>query len=123
MGQQTDRQRARRQALDAAAAARAKRVERDRRLERLVVLVLTALAERDVAVRDAEQRAGAALHAMTHAEGLTLREAAAWCGEGVTLRDVTRLRQLTHPTQTGDHLEPGIHHVESSPPRSPGSPG
>jgi hypothetical protein len=31
---------------------------------------------------------------MTDDEGLSAREAADWCGSGVTVREVTRLRQL-----------------------------
>jgi hypothetical protein len=34
---------------------------------------------------------------MTDDEGLSLREAVAWCGSGaLTVREVTRLRQLAH---------------------------
>jgi hypothetical protein len=56
--------------------------------------VLTALGERDGAVRDAELRAGGALLAMTDDEGLSMHEAVEWCGGGLTLREVTRLRRL-----------------------------
>jgi hypothetical protein len=45
------------------------------RLEGLAVEVLTALGERDAAVRDAERRAGAALWPMTDEEGLPVCEA------------------------------------------------
>ena len=34
---------------------------------------------------------------MTVDEGLSGREAADWCGSGVTTREVTRLRRLVHP--------------------------
>jgi hypothetical protein len=61
-----------------------------------VVAVLTALGERYGAVRYAEQCAGCALLAMTIDEGLSGREAADWCGSGVMLREVTRLRRLVH---------------------------
>jgi hypothetical protein len=44
--------------------------------------VLTALGERDGAVRDAERRGGGALLAMTDDEGLSVREAVEWCGSG-----------------------------------------
>jgi hypothetical protein len=60
----------------------------------LAVEVLTALGERDQAIRDAEQRAGGALLAMTDGEGLSVREAVEWCGSSVTVREVTRLRRL-----------------------------
>jgi hypothetical protein len=51
-------QSARRSALDAQAARRKERADRERRLEALAVAVLTALGERDGAVKDAEKRAG-----------------------------------------------------------------
>ena len=61
--------------------------------------MLTALSERDGAVRDAQLRAGGALLGMTDDEGLSMREAVEWCGSGVTLWEVTRLRRLA--TSTG----------------------
>jgi hypothetical protein len=59
------RQAARRSAWDAQAALRKERADRERRLEGLAVAVLTALDERDGAVRDTERRAGDALQTMT----------------------------------------------------------
>jgi hypothetical protein len=56
MSQQSVRQAARRSALDAQAARRRERADRERRLEALAVPVLTALGERDRAVKDAETR-------------------------------------------------------------------
>ena len=94
MSQQSVRQAARRSALDAQAILRKERADRERRIEGLAVAVLTALGERDGAVRDAERRAGYALLTMIHDEGLSAREAADWCGSGVTVREVTRLRRL-----------------------------
>jgi hypothetical protein len=61
MSQHSVGQAARRSALDAQAARRKERADRERRLEALAVAVLTALAERDALVRDAERRAGQAL--------------------------------------------------------------
>ena len=79
------------------------RVDRERRSEGLAVEVLTAIGERDGAVRDAERRAGEALRTMTVDAGLSVREAADWCGGGVTLREVARLRRLAHdPQGVGD---------------------
>ena len=72
----------RRSALDARAVLRRQRADRERRLEGLAVTVLTALGERDGAVRDAERRAGQALQTMTEDEGLSVREAVEWCGSG-----------------------------------------
>jgi hypothetical protein len=94
MSQQSARQAARRSALDAQAALRKERNDRERRLEALAVAVLTALGERDALVRDAERRAGQALRTMTDEEGLSLREAADWCGGGITVRTITRLVRL-----------------------------
>src|SRR5215203_3652845 len=94
MSQQSVRQEARRSALDAQAARRKERVDRERRLEALAVAVLTALGERDGAVKDAERRAGEALRAMSEDEGLSVREAVEWCGAGLTLREASRLRRL-----------------------------
>ena len=94
MSQHSVRQAARRSALDAQAARRKERADREHRLEALAVEVLTALGERDGAVLDAERRAGDALRTMTDDEGLSVREAADWCGSGDTAREVTRLRQV-----------------------------
>jgi hypothetical protein len=71
---------------------------RERRLEGLAVEVLTALGERDGAVRD-KRRAGEGLRTMTDDEGLSVRDAADWCGSGVTVREVNRLRRISHDPQ------------------------
>src|SRR5215213_435170 len=94
MGQQSVRQAARRSALDAQAARRKERADGERRLGALAVAVVTALGERDGAVKDAERRAGEALRAMSEDEGLSVREAVDWCGAGLTLREASRLRRL-----------------------------
>ena len=102
MSQQSVRQAARRSALDAQAARRKDRADRERRLGALAVAVLTALGERDALVRDAEGRATEALQTMTDDEGLSVREAVEWCGSGaLTVREVTRLRQLAHHPPSG----------------------
>jgi hypothetical protein len=93
MSQQSVRQPASRSALDAQAVLRKVRADRERRLEDFAVEVLIALGERDGAVQDAELRAGEALRVMMGDEGLSVCEAADWCG-GVTVRDITRLRRL-----------------------------
>jgi hypothetical protein len=101
MSQQSVRQAAWRSALDAQAVLRKERADRERRLEALAVAVLTALGERDAAVRDTERLAGVALQTMTE-EGLSDREAVEWCGSGgLTVREVTRLRQLAHDPPDG----------------------
>jgi hypothetical protein len=101
MNQQSARQAARRAALDAQAVLRKQRADRERRLEGLAVAVLTAIGERDGAVWDAERRAGEALRTMTGDEGLSVRAAAEWCGNAVTMREVTRLRRLAPDTPSG----------------------
>ena len=101
MSQQSVRQAARRSALGAQAARRKERADRERRLEALAVAVLTALGERDGAVKDAERRAGEALRAMSVDEGLSVREAVDWCGTGITVREVTRLRRLAGDPRDG----------------------
>jgi hypothetical protein len=101
MCQQSVRQAARRSALDAQAVLRKERADRERRLEGLAVAVLTALGERDRAVRDAEGRAAQALRTMTDDEGLSVREVVEWCGSGVTVREITRLRRLGVDPQDG----------------------
>jgi hypothetical protein len=101
MSQQSVRQAARRSALDAQAVLRKERADRERRVEGLAVTVLTALGERDRAVRDAEGRAAQALRTMTDDEGLSVREVVEWCGSGVTVREITRLRRLDVDQQEG----------------------
>jgi hypothetical protein len=101
MTQQSVRQAARRSALDAQAVLRKQGADRERRLEVLAVEVLTAIGERDAAVRDAERRAGQALRTMTDDEELSVRAAADWCGNAVTMREVTRLRRLAPDTPSG----------------------
>ena len=99
MSQQAVRQAARRTALDAQAVLRKERADRERRLEALAVDVLTALGE--ALVRDAERRAGRALLTMTEDEVLSVREAVKWCGNGITVREITRLLRLNGGHQGG----------------------
>ena len=91
---------ARRSALDAQAARRKERADRERRLEALAVAVLTALGERDGAVRMQKSAPGEAVRAMSD-EGLSVREAVEWCSTGIAVRDVTRLRRLARNPQDG----------------------
>jgi hypothetical protein len=87
--------------LDAQAVLRKQRADRERRLEGLAVEVLTALGERDRAVQASELRAGQVLRTMTDDEGLSVREAVHWCGNGLTVREITRLRRLHGGQQDG----------------------
>jgi hypothetical protein len=96
MSRQSIGQAARRPALGAQAAGRRERVDRERRLEGLAVAVLTALGDRNRAVLDAERRAAQALRLMTDQEGLSIRDVVEWCGDAITRREATRLRQLVN---------------------------
>jgi hypothetical protein len=39
---------------------------------------------------------------MTDDEGLSVREAVDWCGSGITVHEVTRLRRIAHEMPGGD---------------------
>lgn len=106
MGQQSVRQAARRGVMEALAARRRERAEQEKRLEDLGVQVAAALMERDEAVAGAEGRAGEALRTMTKEEGLSVREALAWCGEPVSVREAARLVKAAAPTGTTDDEPP-----------------
>lgn len=94
---------ARRAPLEAQAQVRADREAWQRRVSDLGVTVSVALAQRQESVTACEQRAGQALAVMTEQEGLSLREAARWCGAGMTAREAGRLRQLAdHPATHQD---------------------
>src|SRR5215213_9656934 len=75
--------------------------DRERRLERLAIAALSALGAREGAVQDAERRVGEALRTTTDDEGLSVREAVEWCGNRLTLREITRLRRLDGGQQDG----------------------
>jgi hypothetical protein len=78
------------------------RTDRERRLESLAVAVLTALGERDGAVRDTERRAGDALQTTSAEEGLSLQQAVEWCGSGaLTVREVRPRRSASSWTAVG----------------------
>lgn len=85
---------ARRDARTVASQRRASLLRRGKRLENLAVDVISALAERDSAVAQAELRAGEAIRQMTHVEGLNVRDVVDWCGGKLSLREARRLRGL-----------------------------
>ena len=103
MSEQTMRQKARRDARSVTSKRRAALLERARRLEDLAVEVMTAVGERDAAVAEAEERAGAALREMTKVEGVTLRSAVEWCGDQIGVREATRLRRLAENCHKDGH--------------------
>ena len=94
MSDQSVRQAARRAAKGAQRRLLAAREEREKQLSMLGVQVVVALARRDAAVAHQERVAGVALRSMTEDEGLPLRDAVTWCGESVSVREGSRLRQL-----------------------------
>ena len=98
MDANTRRQDARRRAKEARSGMDEERKAREKRLEDAAVTVLVSLAE----AVDAEGRAGEALRAMVEDEGLTLREAVAWCNDGVTVREATRLKRLASEQEDGE---------------------
>ncbi len=106
MSQQSIRQAARRAALDGQSKRRRERAERDKRLDGLALAALVAVRERDAAVVEAGRRAGVALAEMTGTEGLSLREAVQWCGDGISAREATRLRRLVDEPQSSAEPEP-----------------
>ncbi|MCE0487292.1 hypothetical protein [Ornithinimicrobium sediminis] len=90
MGKQVARQQARARARKARAQAREDQAKREQRLTGLGEQVVAAVTERDAAVVDCERRAGRALRSLVE-EGLSTREALAWCGVELTAREVHRL--------------------------------
>jgi len=74
------------------------RKAREKRVEDAAVTVLVSLAE----AVEAEGRAGEALRAMVEDEGLSLREAVAWCNDEVTVREATRLKRLASEQEDGE---------------------
>lgn len=105
MKRQTARQTARVEARRAARAAQrqmlSEQKERERRLGALGVQVADALAEREASVRAAELRASEALRGLVEDEGMPLREALAWCGVNLSMREAHRLRRLVQEEETG----------------------
>ena len=123
-GEQSVRQSARRSALEAQAKMRAERIERERRLSALGVKVMVALSERDHLVRRCEERAGSALATMVGREGLSLNEAAVWCGPDLSRREAVRLRRLgevepvvKQPDDNADEGDPAEGSAEPTGPR------
>lgn len=85
------RQRARKSAAERVARLRQQRADLVKQREVLSAVVMTALAERDAVVSDAERRSGDALHALV-SSGLSLVEASAWCD--LKGKDASRLLKL-----------------------------
>ena len=87
---QSVRRQARQAAIAAQARRRAKTAERDRRLDTAAINLMVALRERDIL----ERRAGVAIRAML-AEGLTLADVVTWTDGETSIKEVTRLADIT----------------------------
>ena len=85
------RQQARKSAAERVARLRQERADLVKRREELSARVMTALAERDAVIADAERRAGASLKELA-SSGLSLAEAAQWCD--LVGKDAARLVKL-----------------------------
>lgn len=93
MVRQGFKQDARRRVTEALSAQRKERLEQERRLADLAVAILTALAERDQAVRTSDQQAADAVRALL-AEHLSIAEIADLCGGQVEPKELTRLSRI-----------------------------
>ena len=113
MQKHTLRQQARLRARQARAKVRQEQLEKERRLARWGEEVVVALAERDAAVAECEQRAGRSLRSLIAEGGLNTQEALAWCGsEKLTAGEVRRLIRGVVDAAEGDHLSQGEHSRE-----------
>jgi hypothetical protein len=91
------RQQARKSAAERVARLRQQRADLVKKQEGLSAVVMTALAERDALIADAERRAGIALKALV-SSGLSLAEATVWCD--LDGKDAARLLRLAPTTST-----------------------
>lgn len=98
MGVKTQRHEARRTAREARSGREEQRKAREKRLEDLAVTALVAVEK----AADQERLAGEALRVMTDDEGLSTREAVAWCGEAITVREAARLKRLVDQDEQGE---------------------
>lgn len=87
---QSIRRAARQAAIAAQAKRRAQAAERDKRLDTAALTLIVSLRERDAL----ERQAGAAIKAML-ADGLALADVVAWTDGETTLKEATRLADLT----------------------------
>ena len=93
------RQQARKSAAERVARLRQQRADLVKKQEELSATVMTALAERDAVIADAERRAGAALKELA-SSGLSLAQAAQWCD--LVDKDAARLVRLAAQAATAD---------------------
>jgi hypothetical protein len=88
------KQDARRRVTEALSARQKGRLERERRQAGLAVGILTALSERDEAIKVAEQKAAEGVRAL-RTERLSIVEIAELCGGQVDVRELTRLSRTS----------------------------
>ncbi len=93
------RQQARKSAAERVARLRQQRADLVKKQEELSATVMTALAERDAVIADAERRAGAALKELA-SSGLSMAEAAQWCD--LVGKDAARLVKLAAQSATAE---------------------
>lgn len=93
------KQDARRRVTEALSARQKGRLERERRQAGLAVEILTALAERDEAIRAAERQAADAVRALL-AERVSVAEIAELCGGQLDAKELTRLSRISPETAT-----------------------
>ena len=101
MSQQSMGQAARRPALDGQAAGRRECVDRERRRERLAIAALTALGDRNRAVRGAKAARQGGAASDDRRRGPIGPRGRRQCGSGITVREVTRLRRVADQRPVG----------------------
>ena len=103
MSRQQDAQRARRDRAEGRSGPGRARRERERAAERLVAQVLDLVDQREVLVRQLDIRAGRLLTEIKALRCPPAREVAA--ATGLTLREITRLRDLVQPSVLAPTLD------------------
>ncbi|HPV80987.1 MAG TPA: hypothetical protein PLK64_14420 [Dermatophilaceae bacterium] len=94
MGRQQDRVAARQAIHEARIARRREQREREAAVEQLAVQVQVELRAGARGLAEAEARAGALIEQMITVHGLTARDVATWCADGMTAREASRLRRV-----------------------------
>ena len=101
MGRQQERVAARRAIHEARVARLQQQRERESALTDLAVRVQVELRTGAKALAEAEMRAGALIEEMVTVHGLTATQVAEWCADGLSVREVGRLRRLTASKRDG----------------------
>lgn len=104
MGRQAFRLDARRTVAEAMAVKKRERVEQERRQVGLAVTLMSALAERDLAIATTETNAGNAVLALLR-DKLGVEEIAELCAGQIPAKEVARLAQVAKDAAHGGSLE------------------